>query len=303
LLNVHSRIESAKAVAFLQPSNVGWPSQLGMAEICRRTWKGLTASVMEFEGPDSCLRDFGSEHTRLLVMLDEVGGHAELRSNPERPAMYGYRGADHVSLMPEGFRAWEHTNGARRLRQVLITFLPFEVDEDTQRRSEVLSPRLMFSDKRIWKLAALLAAEAENEFPLDPLYGESVGAAIFAGLTSSGRGEDNSRGGLPPRQLKRITDYISGNASGCVHVDELASLVGLSPSHFSRAFKISTGVPPYRWLLNVRAREAQKLLLDSDMPLAEIALETGFCEQGHFTRAFRAATGTTPAAWRKVHRS
>src|SRR5271154_2377147 len=303
MLNLEDQAEVRSAARRPAPFNVRLPTDARMAEVGRRGWRGVSARVAEFEGREQYLHDLGAEDIRLLVMLEEVDGHAETRSNPHRPATYGYRGADHISLMPEGFRVWEHTAGARHLRQITITFSLVEMDEDVRRCAQSLSPQLMFSDKRIWKLASLLAAEAESEIPLGPLYGESLGLAIFASLTSQARSEDNSRCGLTPRQLKRVTDYIRENALGSVHLSTLASLAGLSQSHFSRAFKISAGVPPYRWLLAFRAKEAQKLLLDTNMSLAEVALATGFCEQGHFTRAFRLATGTTPAAWRKLHRS
>ncbi len=64
-------------------------------------------------------------------------------------------------------------------------------------------------------------------------------------------------------------------------------MVGLSLSHFCHAFKASTGMPPYRWHLNTRVRRAQKLLVETSDPLAEIALASGFADQSHFSRAFR----------------
>ena len=159
----------------------------------------------------------------------------------------------------------------------------------------------MFSDRRVSSLAAMLVSETLSEEPLEPLYGESLGIAIIAGLSASGQ-KLGQRSGLTPRQLKRVTDYIRQNAGEQLHLREMAALSGMSQSHFSRAFKISTGVPPYRWLLNLRVADSQKLLLDTNMPLAEIALASGFCEQSHFSRAFLAVAGMAPASWRKAHR-
>ncbi len=67
-------------------------------------------------------------------------------------------------------------------------------------------------------------------------------------------------------------------------------------------FKSSTGMTPHRWLLDARIGRAKQLLLDGDLPLAEVALETGFSEQSHLTRVFRSLVGTTPAAWQRVNR-
>lgn len=74
---------------------------------------------------------------------------------------------------------------------------------------------------------------------------------------------------------------------------------GLSQSHFSRAFKASTGMAPYRWQLDARIRRAQALLLDTRASLDEVAEATGFADAVHFGRTFRKLTGATPAAWRR----
>jgi AraC family transcriptional regulator len=83
---------------------------------------------------------------------------------------------------------------------------------------------------------------------------------------------------------------------------DLALATGLSQSHFSRAFKASTGVAPYQWFLNARIRQAQQLLLKQTASVAEVATMAGFADQAHLTRAFSRATGATPAAWRRDRR-
>jgi AraC family transcriptional regulator len=108
--------------------------------------------------------------------------------------------------------------------------------------------------------------------------------------------------GLTPRQLKRVTDYVLANPFEKINVRDLAALTCISQSHFSRSFKTTIGVPPYRWLLDFRIAESQRLLLDTSMPVVEIAYAVGFADQGHFTRTFRTTTGATPAAWRKSRR-
>lgn len=73
----------------------------------------------------------------------------------------------------------------------------------------------------------------------------------------------------------------------------------MSPTHFSRAFKQSMGVPPFAWLLGRRIERAKDLLADPRVPLADVALAVGFAAQPQFTTAFRRVTGTTPGAWRR----
>ena len=108
-----------------------------------------------------------------------------------------------------------------------------------------------------------------------------------------------ARGGLAPWQLKRACEAMEAQLSDDIGLDMLAGIAGCSPTHFSRAFKQSMGMPPFQWLLDRRIERAQVLLADKRNPLAEIALAVGFAAQPQFTTAFRRVTGVTPAAWRR----
>ena len=87
-----------------------------------------------------------------------------------------------------------------------------------------------------------------------------------------------------------------------IRLKELAVQTGLSSSHFGRAFKLSMGVSPHRWQMNLRILEAQELLRQGELSLAEISLRTGFAEQSHFQRVFKDAVGASPKAWQRDHR-
>jgi AraC family transcriptional regulator len=83
---------------------------------------------------------------------------------------------------------------------------------------------------------------------------------------------------------------------------DLADAAGLSPSHFARGFKASTGLPPHRYLIRLRIEHGQALLRDTDLPIAEVAAACGFAHQEHLTRAFGRWVGTTPACYRRLRR-
>lgn len=105
---------------------------------------------------------------------------------------------------------------------------------------------------------------------------------------------------LAPWQLKRVTDFISANLAETLQLSELAALSGLSTSHFGRAFKGSTGMPPHRWHLNLRIERARAMLTDADASLADVACAIGFADQSHFTRVFTAVVGVPPRAWQRA---
>ncbi len=108
------------------------------------------------------------------------------------------------------------------------------------------------------------------------------------------------RGGLAPWQAKRAAEMIRESLDGDIHLADLARECSLSVTHFTRAFRISFGVSPYRWLLERRIDRAKALLVSSALPIADIALRSGFSDQTAFTRAFGRIVGDSPARWRRA---
>jgi AraC family transcriptional regulator len=111
------------------------------------------------------------------------------------------------------------------------------------------------------------------------------------------------RGGLAPWQERRAKELMSTHLARQIPLALVASECRLSISHFARSFKQCTGKPPHRWLLENRVEQAKKLLLDAELPLAEIALECGFSDQSHFTRVFSRTVGTSPGTWQRLRLS
>ena len=108
------------------------------------------------------------------------------------------------------------------------------------------------------------------------------------------------RSRLAPWQLRRVTDFMRDHLADTLQLAQLAALSGLSPSHFGRAFKGSTGLPPHRWHLNLRIEQARTMLADAGASLADVACATGFADQSHFTRVFSKIIGMSPGAWRRA---
>jgi len=112
-----------------------------------------------------------------------------------------------------------------------------------------------------------------------------------------------SRGGLPRWQVRRVTDYIDANLGATLRTASLAATLGLSVSHFTRAFKHSVGVPPRVYVIRRRLAAACDAMVHSSAPLTTIAHAHGFCDQSHFTRTFHETIGLPPHVWRRRHRS
>ncbi len=124
--------------------------------------------------------------------------------------------------------------------------------------------------------------------------------ALIIDVMKLAKAPSRKRSRLAGWQLRRATEFIEENCLRNIRLEELAALIGLSQSHFSHAFKASTGVAPHQWQVNARLQHAKGLILKGELSLTEIASETGFADQAHFTRVFRKNFGTTPAHWQKV---
>lgn len=108
-----------------------------------------------------------------------------------------------------------------------------------------------------------------------------------------------ARGGLAPWQAKQACERLDADLGGTLSLQQVAAEFGLSVSHFSRAFRASTGLPPHQWLLRQRVEAAKQLMTVRDLSLSEIAISAGFANQSHLTKVFSALVGMSPAAWRR----
>ena len=105
------------------------------------------------------------------------------------------------------------------------------------------------------------------------------------------------------RRLLRAKDRMDAASHEEWPVRRLAHVSGVSEAHFSRSFKVAFGVPPHRYLLTRRIERATALLRETDLPITEIAAQTGWQSLGTFGRTFRDVTGESPAGMRARERA
>jgi AraC family transcriptional regulator len=129
-------------------------------------------------------------------------------------------------------------------------------------------------------------------------------AAALLGIDLSSAGDGSAghpclQGGLAPWQAKRIRSYVEDKLDSSIRATDLAGVVQLSTSHFFRAFRKTFGESPNRYIMERRIRRAQELILRSRLPLSQVALECGMCDQAHLCRVFRRIVGVNPNTWRR----
>ncbi len=278
------------------------PENILSHSVSERAWNGVSVSVSEWRGAGRVSHQFPHKtETRLVTLLEEIGSPCEprLRENQPCPVSYTPR---HMDFAPAGIEMWGYSDDARFVKDATLSLNLAVLSEQLATQfdsSMIATPRLRFSDERIWPLVKLLSDAVNDPDPSAQLYGDGLTAAIVARLFVDPPALGADATGLAPWKLRQIIEYLDGHLPQRVELAELAAMAGLSQSHFSRAFKASTGLAPYRWQLDARIRRAQALLIETDTTLEQVAGATGFADAVHFGRTFKKLIGATPTAWRR----
>ena len=164
--------------------------------------------------------------------------------------------------------------------------------------SEALSAT---TDPTTLQIALSLAFALENDAGAEPLLMQHLSMALACRVVKllGARREPAGRPLASPH-LRRVIEHIESLiGKSDLSVEELAATAHLSPYHFSRAFKLATGMPPHRFVLERRIERARLHLADGEETLAAIAYATGFSSQAHFSSMFQRLTGMTPREYRR----
>lgn len=143
-----------------------------------------------------------------------------------------------------------------------------------------------------------LLADLAQGSPAGSLVGDSLIAALVAHVSAPAVQRVE---GLSAQARDRAIDYIEARFADPVSLQDMADVAGLGIRHFSRAFRDATGRSPHQYLLHRRVEQA-KVLIRQGLPLAEVAVRCGFCDQSQLTRTFVRQVGATPGRFRSLAR-
>ncbi|MFS0894672.1 helix-turn-helix domain-containing protein [Microbacterium sp. 179-I 3D3 NHS] len=102
--------------------------------------------------------------------------------------------------------------------------------------------------------------------------------------------------------LERAMHYLESRIDSSIQVNELAALVGMSPSHLSALFREATGGGPGAFHTSLRMARARSLLDTTTLPVREVALAVGYTDPLYFSRHFRRLHGVNPSGYRALHK-
>ncbi len=173
----------------------------------------------------------------------------------------------------------------------LTTFNSSDTEDNSN--NEALSAELFFSRVTVLIAQAGRQCFSSPERTMAMAYPQHTTARALASEPRK-----TSTGGLSPQREKMVKQLILDRLGDSLEVADLAQACALSRSHFSRAFKCSTGLSPQDWIRRQRITLAKQLIQYTDMSLTQISLECGFCDQAHFCHIFTRSEGITPFAWR-----
>lgn len=167
-----------------------------------------------------------------------------------------------------------------------------------------IEPQIAIRDEQISHMAMSLLYEVKAANVIGRLYADSVASALAIQLVrrySCLKDVGIRKGGMAPHKLRRALEFIGQNLDQqqCIPLDVVAQEVGMSRYHFSRVFKESMGLSPINYIVRQRIERAKKLLTETDLPIADVALQSGFSCQSHFTTFFRKLVGLTPRSFRR----
>jgi AraC family transcriptional regulator len=162
---------------------------------------------------------------------------------------------------------------------------------------ELLPQFMSESDGFIQAIMSTLKAEAEVGKMGSHLLVDSLKTALTIHLLRNycaTRPKSSASNGLSQVTLTLVKDYINEHLHQDLKLDEIATIAQISPYHFLRLFKQSTGLTPHQYILQCRLSRAKHLLQHSELSIVEIAARTGFCDQSHLTRTCKRLIGATP---------
>jgi AraC-like DNA-binding protein len=221
----------------------------------------------------------------------------------------------HVCFLAEG--AIEERRGAKRVVRVAPNLraspswdshrlhcgsaharcLYIQVPTDASEPSEWPDDVIFSNDPRLTHLAAQLEFETHQGDFASPLEIEAMATELLGRMKSNSESAHCPR---PPAWVLRVRDLLEDCYVADLDITDLAGEAGVHRVHLARVFRAHFGTGPGEFVRRARFRRARELLLRTTLPLAQVALEAGFCDQSHLVRATRRALNMTPGALRRL---
>lgn len=222
---------------------------------------------------------------------------------------YNFLSPGDISIIPAGVSSHWRWRDSKPHETLHIYLEPNFVQRtaescDLNHDQMAIEPQIAIRDEQLSHMAMSLLYELRAENVIGRLYADSVASVLAIQLVrrySCLKDVAIRKGGMAPHKLRRALEFISEKLEQQqgIALEVVAQQVGMSRYHFSRVFKESMGLSPINYIVRQRIERAKKLLMETDLAIADIALQAGFSGQSHFTTFFRKLVGLTPRSFRR----
>jgi AraC family transcriptional regulator len=267
-------------------------------------WRSLHAAILEeapFRAVEKPIR-----HPSLIYHLSRpTQVSRKIEGATLESALIGPR---RICLTPgEATAQWQHA-GHPEILQVYLRQSVYEaaVSEiyGCDSSGAELVPRFAILDPLLEQLAIAITSALRDGSAEDGLYIDSIAQmmAVHLARTHSSRSRPSRL--LPAKPLsgwkmRRVIEYIEDNLEGDLSLHAMAAEVDISPLYLARAFKAAVGQSPHQYVLARRIERAKELLRNTDLPVVDVALSSGFSSQSHLSHWFIRQVGVSPAVYRR----
>ena len=221
----------------------------------------------------------------------------------------GFVATNDVAITPAGTPGYWRTDAASEDMSMLLkdSFIRRVAAEAGVGPKEIeVLPLFSAREPQIERIGLSLLSEMDTGGLGGELYAESLANVLalhllrhHSSLGRSSRRETERGGSFSERAFGRAIDYINDNLSRKVTLTEIAEVAHVSPYHFARLFKSTTGLSPHQYVIQRRVERAKTLLADTDLTIAEVAEAVGFAHQSHLAFHVRRLLGVSPKALRR----
>jgi AraC family transcriptional regulator len=267
-------------------------------------WRSLHAAILEeapFQATERPIR-----HPSLIYHLSRpTEVTRKIEGATRESALIGPR---RICLTPgEATTEWRHA-GHPEILQVYLRQSVYEaaVTEiyGCDSSGAELVPRFAILDPLLEQLAIAITNALRDGAAEDGLYIDTVAQMMAVHLARSHSSRSRPMRILPAKPLsgwkmRRVIEYIEDNLEGDLSLQAMAAEVDISPLYLARAFKSAVGQSPHQYVLARRIERAKELLRNTDLPVVDVALSSGFSSQSHLSHWFIRQVGVSPAVYRR----
>jgi AraC family transcriptional regulator len=268
-------------------------------------WRSLYAAIFKetaFQATEPAIR-----HPYLIYHLGRpTEVTRKIEGHPRERALIGPR---RICLTPGGVVTRTEHSGAPEILQVYLrdSFYEAAVNEiyGCDASSAEIVPRYAILDPLLEQLAVTIISALRAGTVQDGLYIDTLAQMIAVHLamhhsSRSRRVIIPTVKALPGWKMQHLIEFVEENLDGDLSLTRMAAEAAVSPVHLPQAFKAAIGQSPHQYVLRRRIESAKELLRTSDVPIAEVALSTGFSSQSHLSNWFKRVVGVSPATYRRM---